>query len=77
MPVSLEQLTTDALSLSPEERIQLAERLWESVDPSDDVPLSEAWMTEIQRRRQEIMDGTVETIPAEEFFAEMRRRFGA
>ena len=61
----------DAKALPFEEREQLIAGLLED----DETPLSEEWMLEIKRRIQEIDDGTVKTISAEEFFAEMHRKF--
>jgi len=55
MSVLLEKVEHEALSLSGEERARLAEKLWESLDEGE--PLSEAWMAEIERRREEIREG--------------------
>ena len=46
------ELLTELLKLSPEERIQLAEDLWDSVAADHDglPPLSDAQRTEIERR---------------------------
>ncbi len=60
----------DAKALPFEEREQLIAGLLED----DETPLSDEWMAEIDRRIKEIEDGTAKTIPAEEFFAEMRRK---
>ena len=69
MANSLERITIDALCLSFEEREQLIASLLEA----QDAPLSNEWTAEIERRILEI-DSGLETIPAEEFFAEMHRK---
>ncbi len=40
----------DFSHLTPEERMQLAAELWDSVADSDAVPVSEAHATEVRRR---------------------------
>ena len=44
----------------------------ESMDSDEDFPLSEAWVTELKRRQQDVADGA-ETFDAEEVFREIRR----
>ncbi len=68
---SLEQLSADALKLTPAERVILADRLYSSVDTEQEFSLSKEWLAEIDRRIKEI-DGGMETIPAEEVFAKAR-----
>jgi putative addiction module component (TIGR02574 family) len=71
-----EQLLEQALRLPIQQRIELAEALFDSVDEEDPAALEAAWAEEIKQRIEEIQNGTVETIPAEEVMAEMRARFG-
>jgi putative addiction module component (TIGR02574 family) len=71
-----EQLLERALRLPIQQRIELAEALFDSVDEEDPAALEAAWGEEIQQRIEEIRNGTVETIPADEVMAEMRARFG-
>ena len=61
MSPQFDQLTTQALALSPEERVELAQRLWDSVDclTDDDAEL----FAEIERREAEINSGKVKPIP--------------
>jgi putative addiction module component len=42
--------------------------LWEELDGPADPDVDAAWLTEAQRRDQEIDDGRVRTIPAKEVF---------
>ena len=73
-----EQLLEQASLLSVCERCEIARLLYESVADDDEDPaeVEGAWAEEIKRRVEEIRTGAVETIPAEEVFAEMRARFG-
>jgi len=64
-----------ALELSPEERAQLAQRLLSSL-PRDLEPEA-AWDAEIRRRVAELESGALNTTPAEEVFADARRRLNA
>ena len=68
----VEELSRKALSLSPEERVQLAEKLLATVQEVD-AEVEAAWDEEIKRRIAEIENGTAKLIPAEDVFAEVRR----
>ena len=68
----VEELSRKALSLSPEERVQLAEKLLATVQEVD-TEVEAAWDEEIKRRIAEIENGTAKLIPAEDVFAEVRR----
>ncbi len=66
---SFEQL----LKFSPEQRLEIAERLLSSVPPLLAIDRSEEeWKREIERRVREIEDGTVQTIPLDEAFRIVR-----
>lgn len=69
MSLTVEQIKVEAMKLSPDERADLADWLWISATPREEVKA--AWDTEIARRIAEIDAGTVEWIPAEEVFAEI------
>lgn len=71
----IEELSRKALQLSPEERVQLAEKLLATVHETD-AEVEAAWDEEIRRRLAEIENGTAQLIPAEEVFAEVRRLIG-
>ena len=72
MSTLVEELSRKALSLSPEERVQLAEELLATVREVDS-EIDAAWGDEIRRRLAGINDGTAKLTPAEEVFAELRR----
>jgi putative addiction module component (TIGR02574 family) len=75
-----EELREKALQLTPEERIDLAHDLLDSVEPEEDdeasTAVEAAWADEIKSRVDEIRAGTAVTYDAEEVFAELRARFG-
>ena len=64
MSSQLEDVQAQALALSPEERVQLADRLIASV--FDDHDIEEAWAAEVERRVAEIESGRTKLIPATE-----------
>jgi putative addiction module component (TIGR02574 family) len=73
MAQTLEKLTQQALELSAEDRVVLAERLLLTIDESHDTSLiDDATLVELERRRRELCDGTVRGIPAEEALRQAR-----
>ena len=70
MPTPFETITAEALKLNADERVALIGRLAESIGPSH--PLHREWEAEIERRIAELDAGTVEALPGERVFAEMR-----
>lgn len=72
MATTFEQAKALAMQLTPEQRADLADLLWVSVTPREEVQA--AWDTEIARRIAEIDAGTVELIPGEEVFARIERK---
>jgi putative addiction module component (TIGR02574 family) len=66
----VEVLEAQALALSPEERLRLADRLIASVFADQD--LEEAWAVEVQRRIEAIEGGRVTLVPASESIARAR-----
>ena len=72
MQINLEQIEAAALSLPPDGRARLAERLLASLE--DDAEITAAWVAEAQRRNAEIESGQVATISAEEVFAKARAK---
>jgi len=72
MAITFQKLQTEALNLPEDSRAELAENLLESLDDRMNPEIQEAWLEEAERRRQEILCGAVETIPAETVFASLR-----
>ncbi|MBN3905659.1 MAG: addiction module protein [Nostoc sp. NMS1] len=70
---SIEQLTEELLSLPGASRALLAEKLVESLEFGTDPTIQTAWTTEAKKRRDEIRDGSVQSIPGEEALAQVRQ----
>lgn len=68
----VEELSQQAMSLDPADRVRLAEALLATVQGEDE-EIEAAWDAEIKRRVADIESGTAKLIPAEEVFAEVRR----
>jgi putative addiction module component (TIGR02574 family) len=60
-----------ALSLTADERIELADGLVSSLSKAERDRISAAWSEEIDRRVASINDGTAKLIPADDVFAEI------
>lgn len=72
MSVSFQQVVREAMQLSPEERMDLAEKLRVSVDTPADI--GAAWDAEIARRLAQLDAGTADTVAADEVIAELRAK---
>ncbi|HEX8963736.1 MAG TPA: addiction module protein [Rhodocyclaceae bacterium] len=66
----LELLEAEALQLTADERVTLAQRLLVSLD--QDGELDEAWTAEIERRIAEIEGGAAKVIPMAEALDQVR-----
>ena len=73
MPTPLEQLTSQAIALSPEDRARLADLLLASLPDEADEPLGEDWDEEIQRRLSAVQSGTARLVSAADVHAEARK----
>jgi putative addiction module component (TIGR02574 family) len=73
MSDALEELEKKAKSLSPEERAKLAEVLLESLEGESLGEIEAAWDREIEERAAAYDRGELQTISAEDVFAEARR----
>lgn len=73
MELSNEQIVDGALSLPPEERAHLIDRLIESLDPSRESEHHDAWVAEIRRRIDDVRSGRVKPIPGDEAFDRVLR----
>ena len=70
MSTSIEIVEAEAMKLTPNERADLADKLWLSVHSQDEVDA--AWETEIAHRIEELDAGRTESIPYEQVRAEWR-----
>ena len=71
MTASLAALESEALALSPEERVLLADHLLASV--SFDQEIDEAWSFEVERRVAEIESGAGQLVPVEQAIRRARQ----
>ena len=62
-----------ALALPQSERIELAERLLESLDHEIPIELSEEWRIELRRRMEDYKAGKLTTVSAQEALAKARK----
>jgi len=67
----IEQIHADIQALSTPEKEALLRSLWEELDGPADPRADAQWLEEARRRDQDIDDGHVEAIPAEEVFARL------
>lgn len=70
---SIEQLTEELLALPSASRALLADKLVESLEFDTDPSIQAAWTTEAMKRRDQVRNGSVQTIPGEEALAQVRR----
>ena len=73
MPATLDSLSRDALVLPPDQRLQLARRLLDSVDLEPEPGAEAAWEAEIARRIARYDAGESKGISAGEVFARLRQ----
>jgi putative addiction module component (TIGR02574 family) len=66
MNLTAEQLLDAVLALPDEERLELAEAVIASLQPSDQSPVDDSWREVIRRRSAELRTGQVLGIPWEE-----------
>jgi putative addiction module component (TIGR02574 family) len=76
MPHSFEEVRQLAYELPEDQRVLLANSLWESVGPDTDVAsaIESAWDSEIKHRLDAIDSGSVNLVPLEDVLARMDAR---
>lgn len=72
MPTPVHDIEAEALSLPPEERARLLERLIASFEPQS--ASQRAWLQLAQRRQAEVKAGQVNMVPGDEALARVRTR---
>ena len=70
-----EKLKAELSRLAAEDRAELAYYLIRSLDDEDEGNVQSAWETELEQRWQDMESGAVTGMPAEDVFAEMRKKF--
>jgi len=76
MPLTIDELTKEALRLPSSSRALLAERMVQSLDAAETDEIQKLWAAEAVRRRDEIRSGRIQPIPGEQVLAEVRRLVG-
>jgi putative addiction module component (TIGR02574 family) len=80
MSQQFDQVSSAAMALTPRERAELAERIWESVTADEQASIEQAWCEEVDRRIAGADERGTPGIPAErvlsEVEADLRKRRG-
>ena len=76
MPLTLEQLTQEAMQLPVTSRALLVDKIVESLDLAEPDEIQKVWAAEALRRRDEIRSGKLKPVPGEQVLAEVRRLVG-
>lgn len=69
----IEKITQEALALPSNLKVQLVEKLIESLESNIDEEVQSVWIAEAKQRRNEIMNGEVQAIPGDEALAQVRQ----
>ena len=72
MPTPAHDLETEVLSLPPEDRARLLERLIASFEPKSTA--QRAWLELARRRQADVRAGKVSLVPGDEALARVRAR---
>jgi putative addiction module component (TIGR02574 family) len=72
--MTISELKSMALKLTPEERAELASDLLLSLDDLSEPEIEHLWLEEASRRDAELDAGTAKLIPGDQVFAEARAR---
>jgi hypothetical protein len=72
MSSTVDELLEQAMSLPAEARARLADLLVESLDTDVPGPIGHVWLREAKRRRDELRNGQVRSIPGEQALREVR-----
>jgi putative addiction module component (TIGR02574 family) len=73
MALSLMEIEEEAGRLTEDERTRLIEFLIASLEPADEGDIKTAWEKEILARSDDIREGRVKPVPADEGLARARR----
>lgn len=73
MSTTVEELASQAIALSAEDRARLADLLLASLPAEEDPDVEAAWEQEVARRVAAVESGAAPLIPAEDVHAEARK----
>jgi putative addiction module component (TIGR02574 family) len=74
MTPSLEDVISDALTLSNGDKVEIVEAILASLRPEDRPPFDDAWREVILRRSEELRSGKVDGVSWSEVKADARKR---
>jgi len=77
MSRTYEEIRTEALQLSFEERSWLADDMWESTLSDEERAIAKEWIDVAERRADELESGEVKGIPAEEVIDRVKAKLRA
>jgi putative addiction module component (TIGR02574 family) len=76
MTAMTERILDQVLSLPCEDRLIVAEKLLQSLNSPVQTEIDRMWAEEAERRIDEIDSGSVDLIPGEKVFSNIRERLG-
>ena len=68
-------LQEEALKLSPFERAQLIDALWQSLDSAQQKEIDKAWIKESNDRLMAYHQGEIEAVDGESVLSELKEKF--
>lgn len=72
MTQAAQKILEEIKSLSPIERVELIDKIYQTFDPEIDQEVEKAWVEESERRISEYKKGTIKTVSAEEVFSRIK-----
>lgn len=75
MTALAEKIYQQALDLTIDDRLILIDKLLNSTNLPTQADIDQAWSEEVERRSQELENGTAKLLPGEEVFGKIRKRF--
>ncbi len=74
MSAEVAEIEAKIRSLSLEDKTDLLRVLIAELDGPADIDVEQAWLTEVQRRHREVLEGKVKPVPGERVFENLRAR---
>lgn len=74
MSTAVAELEAKIRSLDAAEKVELIRILIAEIDGPPDADVERAWLREAQSRHRELVEGTVEPVPGEQVFENLRSR---
>ena len=70
-----DRVMNEVLSLPADQRMNLPDRILESLNDPTDPRIDNLWTIEAERRVEEIKNGEVELVPGEQVFAKIHLKY--